>query len=237
MFSDPDLIPISALQHLVYCERQAMLIHLESAWGENRHTAEGRRMHERTHAPLSRLEEGRVVARGLRLVSYRLGLIGAADVVEFHPLPGQAGSCPSATLPVGPAPSGLQLPRRKGQWQPFPVEYKRGRPKAHDADAVQLCAQALCLEEMLGVSIPAGALFYGQTRRCQEVTFGDVPRRRVESCAARLHELMAAGATPPPVYEKRKCESCSLRLQCLPDRPVSANRYLQRMMSGALQEQ
>jgi len=110
-------------------------------------------------------------------------------------------------------------------------------PEAHDADAVQLCAQALCLEEMLVVAIPAGALFYGQTRRRQEVTFSEDLRSRVESCAARLHALLAAGVTPAPIYAKRKCESCSLRLQCLPDRPVSASRYLQRMMSGALQEQ
>lgn len=283
MFSDSDLLPISALQHLVYCERQAMLIHLEAAWSENKYTAEGRRLHERTHGEASRLEDGKLIARGLRLVSYRLGLAGVADVVEFYPCGtgvSPVGSCGTGVPPVesdvGPSPmpvghpprragsgptlqplsdtdidscsgrppvaaepctaAGVELPGRAGRWRPFPVEYKRGRPKAHDADAVQLCAQALCLEEMLGVVIPGGALFYGQTRRRKEVVFDVALRQRVESCTQRLHQLVAAGVTPPPIYEKKKCEKCSLKAQCLPDRPASAKNYLRRMIAHSLQE-
>lgn len=219
MFPDDDLVPISALQHLVYCERQAMLIHLEAAWAENRYTAEGRRLHDRTHREASRMEAGKLVARGLRLVSYRLGLVGAADVVEFHP-----------------AETGAALPARAGFWRPFPIEYKRGRPKKHGADEVQLCAQALCLEEMLGVEIPSASLFYGQTRRRKDVALDAALRGRVEACARRLHELIAAHVTPPAVYEKKKCERCSLMTQCMPDRPASARGYLRRMIAQSLQE-
>ncbi len=242
MFSDSDLLPISALQHLVYCERQAMLIHVEAAWSENLHTAEGRRLHERTHGESSRLEDGKLVARGLRLVSFRLGLVGMADVVEFEPC--GTGNCGTGILPVEPGcgtgvpplEQGILLPGRPGRWQPFPVEYKRGRPKKHEADEVQLCAQALCLEEMLGADVPAGALFYGKTRRRKVVSFDASLRRRVEACAERLHQLAATGVTPPAVYEKKKCDRCSLKNQCLPDRPASARSYLRRMIAQHLTE-
>jgi len=252
MFSDPDLLPISALQHLVYCERQAMLIHLEAAWAENKQTAEGRRLHDRTHREASRMEDGKLVARGLRLVSYRLGLVGAADVVEFHPCgtshddgvttvappevhDGGDSSSPLALERSASGP-GVALPGRRGRWNAYPVEYKRGAPKKHGADEVQLCAQALCLEEMLHVGIPSGALFYGRTRRRKEVAFSEGLRSRVEACARRLHELVAAGVTPLPIYEKRKCERCSLLPQCMPDRPASASNYLKRMIGQSLQE-
>ncbi len=239
LFSDSDLLPLSALQHLVYCERQCMLIHVEGAWSENKHTAEGRRLHERTHGDTSRIEDGKLVARGLRLVSHRLGLAGAADVVEFHPAPSLAGAAGNESadpaLELG-ACNGTELPGRPGRWQPYPVEYKRGRPKSHDADAVQLCAQAVCLEEMLGAAIPIGALFYGKTRRRKEVRFDAGLRGRVEVCAARLHQLVTAGVTPAPAYDKKKCQRCSLEGQCVPRRPASARAYLHRMLTHALEE-
>src|SRR5438876_1939248 len=149
MFAESDLIPISALQHFVVCPRQCALIHLESVWIENERTAEGRVEHERVDRGGA---ETRVAVRrayGVPLRSLRLGLAGRADVVEFHAMPGG------------------------GPEQPFPIEHKRGRPKAGDEDRVQLCAQALCLEEMLRVSVPAGALFYGRTRRRAEVIFDE----------------------------------------------------------------
>ena len=121
---------------------------------------------------------------------------------------------------------------------PFPVEYKRGRPKAHDADRVQLCAQALCLEEMLGAPVPAGALFYGKTRRRQDVTFDRTLRNLTERTAARLHEMIRSGRTPSAVYEDKKCGRCSLVNLCLPRgvgrRPVAASAYLTRALAGSL---
>lgn len=220
-FSDDDLLPISALQHLVYCERQCMLIHGEDAWSENRHTAQGRVMHDRVHAERSGMEDGRLIARGLRLCSHKLGLSGAADVVEFHLVSTEA--------------NGVELPDRKGKWIAFPVEYKRGKPKKHDADKVQICAQAMCLEEMLGTAIPQGAIFYGQTRRRQNVAFDAVLRGRVELLTARLHTLVIAGITPPP-EPGPKCENCSLQQICLPNRPASALSYMRRAIKASLTE-
>jgi len=190
MYSPEDLIQLSALQHMVFCERQCALIHVEQTWAESGCTAEGRIMHERVHEE-SRESRGDVrIDYGVSLRSLRLGLIGKADVVEFHR-------------------------RSDGAWLPFPVEYKRGKPKADDCDKVQLCAQAICLEEMLSVAIPEGALFYGQTRHRLNVVFHEDLRRKTEETARKAHDLVASGRTPPPVYEKR-CESCSLMAECLP---------------------
>ncbi len=207
IFPEADLLPLSALQHLLFCDRQCALIHIEQAWSENRLTAEGRVLHERVHE-LGTESRGDVrIARGLRLRSLRLGLIGQADVVEFHQQP-------------------------DGTTIPFPVEYKRGKPKAGQCDEVQLCAQALCLEEMLGVSIPEGALFYGQPRRRKEVVFSPELRAFVEAGARKLHALIAGGKTPPAVYEK-KCESCSLFDLCRPRqirRSCAVKDYIQRLV-------
>jgi len=257
VFTDSDLLPISALQHLVFCVRQCMLIHLELAWSENRHTAEGRLLHERVHERQSGTEHGIPVARGLRLVSYRLGLSGVADFVEYHPATdpplsplseeGSGAAPPVSPLvkggsdldpprsPLGRGGRGVELPGRAGRWVPYPVEYKRGRPKAHDADAVQLCAQAMCLEEMLQTGVPAGALFYGQTRRRAPVVFTAELRGRVEQLAARLHELFDSGVTPPS-EPGPKCKLCSLKDDCLPQRPASATGYLRRMVRQTIRE-
>jgi CRISPR-associated exonuclease Cas4 len=192
VFTEDALLPISALQHLLFCERQCALIHIERVWVENRLTAEGRIMHRKAHEGPDEARGGVHIARGLPLRCARLGLAGVADVVEFHP------------------------PIHDGKQRPFPVEYKRGKPKAHDADRVQLCAQALCLEEMFDVSIPSGALFYGQTRRRREVPFDDALRQLTERTAASLHALISGGVTPRAVRES-KCDSCSLLPLCLPD--------------------
>jgi CRISPR-associated exonuclease Cas4 len=215
MFTEDDLLPLSALQHLLFCERQAALIHLEQLWADNRLTVEGTHLHERVdHAPGESRGEVRI-ARALPLRSMRLGLSGRADLVELHQVSDETG----AVLPGVP-----------GFWRPFPVEYKRGRPKAHHADEVQLCAQALCLEEMLGTAVSAGALFYGQTRRRHDVSFGDELRRETEDAAARLHRLLASGVTPAPVREP-KCDQCSLIDLCLPGAPAhSARRFLDRLL-------
>jgi CRISPR-associated exonuclease Cas4 len=155
-------------------------------------------MHERVDAG-GRESRGDVrMALGLALRSLRLGLSGKADVVEFHREQAARGSTRSGS----------------SDWRPFPVEHKRGRPKKADWDKVQLCAQAMCLEEMLGLDVPRGALFYGKTRRL-DVLFDTDLRRRTEETARRLHALIDSGDTPPPVYTAA-CESCSFLESCLP---------------------
>lgn len=215
-YTEDDLIPLSALQHLLFCERQCALIHIEQVWNENLFTAEGRIMHERVHKA-DRESRGEVrIEYGLPLRSLRLGLIGKADVVEFH-------LCAENSL-RGPA----------NRWQPFPVEYKRGKPKRDNCDKVQLCAQALCLEEMLDVEVPCGALFYGKTRRRRDVDFDHALRQETEGAAKRLHGLIESELTPNPVFSP-KCKSCSLFHVCLPktiEKRHSAKQYLSR----ALQE-
>lgn len=202
LFSEDELLPISALQHLLFCERQCALIHIEGAWAENRLTAEGRAMHSKVHEADDESRKDMRILRGLRLRSLRLGLVGQADVVELH----QQGDA----------------------WIPFPIEYKRGRPKPDICDEVQLCAQALCLEEMMGTSIPEGAIFYGQPRRRHAVVLDEVLRSRTEGTVARLRELVNAGVTPPAQYEP-KCDNCSLVNLCMPKlagRQKSAVQFL-----------
>jgi CRISPR-associated exonuclease Cas4 len=206
-FEEEDFIMLSALQHYVFCPRQCALIHIEQMWMENQFTAEGRIMHERVHKEGSESRADVRIARGVPLRSLRLGLVGMADVVEFHH--------------TGP-----------GLWQPFPVEYKRGKPKPDHSDSIQLCAQAICLEEMLGLGVYTGALFYGKTRRRQDVTFDEPLRAEVERTADEVHGLLSSGRTPEPVYAKR-CENCSIVADCLPKQlgnHKSARRYLARAL-------
>jgi CRISPR-associated exonuclease Cas4 len=218
VFAEDDLLPLSALQHLLFCERQCALIHLEQIWVENPLTAEGRQLHERVDAGQGESHGDVHIARGLPLRSLRLGLTGKADAVELHL---QAGDDP-----------GAELPGLAGRWRPFPVEYKRGKPKLHRADEVQLCAQALCLEEMLATPVPAGALFYARTRRRLDVTFDPALRQLTEETAVRLHRLIASGITPKAVREP-KCEQCSLLDVCMPDAP---GKSVRRYLANALQQ-
>jgi len=208
-YAEDDLIMISALQHYVFCERQCALIHIEQIWDENLMTAEGRIMHERVHEQ-DRESRGSVrIEYGIPLRSLELGLVGKADVVEFHRLD-------------------------RGTWQPFPVEYKRGKPKPDHCDLIQLCAQAMCLEEMLSVSVPNGAIFYGRTRKRLDVSFDEGLRREMVDVARRTRELIDGGITPPPIYAKR-CERCSLFGGCLPKasrKKGSVKRYLARMVGS-----
>ena len=203
-----DPIPISALQHYLYCPRQCALIHLEQLWTENVFTAEGRRLHEKAHGNAAESRGDCKTVTGLLLCSHEYGLTGQADVVEFH--------------------------RREGHWQPYPVEYKRGRPKSNDADRIQLCAQALCLEEMLAVAIPEGALFYGKTRRRQVVPFNEALREETRNTTEAVHALLGQGATPPPPpleIANTICPACSLRDVCMPLAPrKSAAAYLNSVL-------
>lgn len=224
LYGEDELLSLSGIQHFAFCERQWALIHIERQWAENARTVEGHHLHERVHTPLVSDQDGsRLTARAVPLVSYRLGLFGQADVVEFVPAAGDA--------------NGIPLPGHAGLWQPRPVEYKRGRPKPDDRDAVQLCAQALCLEEMLGAPIPAGDIYYGQTRRRQRVELDTNLRQRVKVLADRMHQLFNEGVTPAAMRGKR-CRLCSLVELCLPNltaKPRSVQRYVRAAVSEAVQ--
>jgi CRISPR-associated exonuclease Cas4 len=194
---DDDLVPLSALQHYLYCPRQCALIHIERLWAESVATVEGRLLHEKTEKPGAVARSGRRVVYGMPLTSRRLGVSGIADVVELE----RAGS----------------------GWRARPVEYKRGRPKAHRADEVQLCAQAMALEEMLGTEVADGDLFYGQARRRVTVALDPGLRALTERVAAETAAMIAAGRTPEPVYEARRCDGCSLLELCRP-KPLGMRR-------------
>lgn len=217
MFPESDLLPLSGLQHLIFCERQWGLIHLEQIWVENRLTAEGRILHERSDTSETEVRGDLRIARALRIHSLRLGLAGVADVVEFHRVAPAGKATEGDPLELLPPaePGGVLLRGARGVWVPMPVEFKRGKPKADRCDEIQLCAQALCLEEMLSVAIPAGALYYGKTRRRTNVAFDAELRTLTESAAARMRQLYDQRRTPAPVYSK-KCEKCSLIEVCQP---------------------
>jgi len=206
MYDEDDLIAISALSQFLYCPRRCALIHQEQIWSENVFTAEGRLLHEKPDSGQAERRGGVKTVTALLLRSLRYGLTGKADVVEFHQ-------------------------QTDGVWLPFPVEYKRGQPKAGNGDQVQLCAQALCLEEMLNLEIPAGALFYGKTRRRKQVPFSVALREKTIATAQAVHALLVQNRPPPPVNDAR-CEHCSLREQCLPQETASAaraSRYLEAL--------
>lgn len=206
MFTEDALLPLSALQHFLFCERQCALIHIEQVWADNRFTAEGNVLHERTHEGPDESRPGVRITRGMPVRSFELGLSGQCDVVEFHS--GSAGAPPGAPPAMESASlSGLKI---------VPVEYKRGQPKAHAADEVQLCAQALCIEEMLGVPIERGMLYYGKRRRRTDVPFHPALRELTRETARRLHVQIDSRETPSAQREK-KCESCSLVEICMPD--------------------
>ena len=193
-----------------FCDRRWALIHLESVWEENRFTAEGSQIHERAHSGEPESRPGVLVRRTLPLHSFRLGLSGQADIVEFHPSDSE---------------DAIRLPGRKGGWQVYPVEYKRSRDKAGSiAYRIQLCAQAMCLEEMLLTSVPTGAVYDAQARRRQEVHFGPPVRQEVGRLAEQMHALYKSGLTPRAVL-KKACRSCSLNNYCMPEALVTQRKF------------
>jgi CRISPR-associated exonuclease Cas4 len=230
MFSEDDILPLSALQHFLFCPRRAALVHIEAIWDENRATAEGYLFHERVHKADGESRGDVRVARGLRLRSLRLGLTGVADVVEFHRLP----EAMQSETTVGALRSGMVLEGIKGFWCPLPIEYKVGKLRRERGYEVQLCAQALCLEEMLDVAVPHGALFYGKTVRRLEVSFDDSLRAETEDAARRLHEIVRSGKTPRVRYQK-KCPECSLVSVCMP-KITGVRRDVGSYLRAALKE-
>lgn len=223
-YSDDDLLMLSGIQHIAFCERQWALIHIEQQWAENMRTVEGNHMHERVDDPFASEARGSVITlRSVSMVSYRLGLYGVADVVEFIRSENSGG---------------IAMEGYQGKWKPVPVEYKRGKPKPDERDEVQLCAQAICLEEMYTekrgseLEINKGFLFYGETRHRHEVIFNKELRDNVETYTQRMHSLFEVGKTPLAVY-KTHCKACSLVEICNPkafDRPRKVNDYLKNVL-------
>ncbi len=183
--------PLSALNDLLFCSRRCFLHRVEGVWAENVHTTAGTLDHHRVHATRDNETHGTRIARGLPLVSHRLRLVGVADLVEFRPNSGNPDT-------------------------PFPIEYKRGKRRKWDNDEVQLCGQAMCLEEMLGFVVPAGAIFHIKSKHRRDVVFTPALRKKTEDTAARLHTLLAAHTAPQPVLHP-KCKQCSLHRICMPE--------------------
>lgn len=198
-YSEEDYLQLSGLQHFAFCRRQWALIHLEQQWAENLLTVQGGILHEKAHDGDSRELRGDVlITRGMKIHSPTLGVSGECDVVEFRR-----------------SPDGITLSGREGLWLPYPVEYKRGSPKTNDADRLQLCAQGMCLEDMLCCVIPEGAVFYGETRRREVVAFTEELRGIVREVLEEMHELYRRRYTPK-VKPGKSCNACSLRDICLP---------------------
>jgi CRISPR-associated exonuclease Cas4 len=217
--SEDELLPISALQHLLYCERQCALIHLEGIWEENLWTVEGHILHNKVHGTESELREDRYLTRGIHLHNFALGLYGVSDMVEF-----ECVSC-----------NGIKLEGMRGIWKPIPVEYKSGK-KRRDCDEVQLCAQALCLEEMLSVSVPKGMLYYGKAHRRVSIVIDDALREKTRVTVEQLRMLFNRGNTPVSVRDER-CVHCSLKKVCLPIlRRQHVLKYFEHEVDRALDE-
>lgn len=198
-WDENDLIMLSALEHYSYCPRQCALIHQEQTFSENLHTLRGRAVHEQVDEPEGMIEQGMRVERALPLWCYRLGLVGKADVVEFH------GDTP------------------------YPVEYKHGPRREKEHDDLQLCAQALCLEEMTGQAVPKGAIFHHSSRRRREVEFTPALRAKVEQTSLQVRQMLATRTLPPAVNDAR-CKHCSLQDSCMP-KVTDEKKRLQRVAS------
>lgn len=215
-YTPDELLPLSGIQHFLFCRRQWALIHVERQWQENARTVEGKLLHKRTDDPFfTETRHNLLIARAVPIASYRLGLAGVCDVVEFTE-----------------SPQGVKLPGREGLYLPAPVEYKRGSPKADPCDEAQLCAQAICLEEMLSVDIPLGFLYYGEIRHRVEVPLSAELRQLVYDMSSEMHAYFKRGYTPR-VKTSKACRSCSLADICLPDlqeKLIPASRYIRQQI-------
>jgi CRISPR-associated exonuclease Cas4 len=218
-YKEADYLQLSGIQHFLFCRRQWALIHIEKQWAENLRTVDGELMHKNAHDAQSHTRRGdTLTVRGLSVHSARLGLSGECDVVEFHK-----------------SPSGVPLSITDGRWLPYPVEYKRGTVKPNHMDEAQLCAQAMCLEEMLCCAVPDGALFYGETRHRLPVTFTPELRQEVEDTVQEMHLLFQRGGTPK-VKPTKGCNACSLKDLCLPKlmRTTSVSAYLRERLEDSI---
>lgn len=218
-YTADELLPLSGIQHFLFCRRQWALIHIEQQWQENVLTAEGRIMHQRADDPFfTETRNGVITARAVPIASYRLGLSGICDVVEF-----------TASR------EGVKLPKRDGLYAPAPIEYKRGKEKHDHSDEAQLCAQAMCLEEMLSTNIPRGFMFYGQTRHRVEIEFTMELRTLVKNMSDEMHNYFARGYTPR-VKPFKGCRACSLADVCLPElqgKVIAASKYIEKQLEDS----
>lgn len=215
-YKEEDYLQLSGLQHFRFCRRQWALIHIEFQWSENFRTVDGELMHERVHDREIRESRGDlVIVRGLDIHSPQLGVSGQCDAVEFRRNQ-----------------NGVPLKGRDGLWIPYPVEYKRGKPKENGADELQLCAQAMCLEEMQCCEVPEGALYYGEPRRRTVVRFTPELREQVTSCVKEMHELYNRRYTPK-VKPTKACNACSLKDLCLPK--LMRNKKVSDYLSDAME--
>ncbi|HEX2985392.1 MAG TPA: CRISPR-associated protein Cas4 [Caproiciproducens sp.] len=219
-YDEEDSLNLAGIQHFAFCRRQWALIHIEQQWSENLRTTEGQIMHENAHDPFSEEKRGDLlISRGMAVFSRTLGINGVCDVVEFHA-----------------SPKGITLAGREGKWLPVPVEYKRGAPKEGDADRLQLCCQAMCLEEMLLCGpIPRAYLYYGETARRIAVPLDEVLRREVRHMLAEMHDLYRRQYTPR-VKPTKSCNACSLKGLCVPRlyRTGSAAEYVRKRLEETI---
>lgn len=216
-YTPDELLPLSGIQHFLFCRRQWALIHIEQQWKDNVLTVEGKLLHKRVDDPFfTETRAGVIIARAVPVASYRLGLTGVCDVVEF-----------------AESTRGVDLPGRAGRYLPAPVEYKRGKPKRDPVDEAQLCAQAICLQEMLSVEISRGFLYYGETRHRTEVGLTAELRSLVYEMAEEMHAYFRRGYTPR-VKPSKACRSCSLAEICLPElqeQGIPASEYIRQQIT------
>ena len=218
-YKEDEFLALSGIQHYAFCPRQWALIHIERQWQENLRTIQGKQLHERVDDPEFFEARGDIlITRSVPLSSYTLGVYGVADLVEFH---SAEGGC-------------ITLKGRQGKWRPVPIEYKKGRPKQNDIDEVQLCAQTICLEEMLAVEIFHGYIFYGETRRRTKVEFRPELRDSVLKNTEQMHTLYRQQITPKAITGKH-CKACSLEDLCLPkiaSKSPSVANYIDKHLKG-----
>lgn len=210
---DSDFLMISGLKHFQFCRRRWALVHIEQLWEENVLTLEGHFMHERVHDDSFTEARGSVLlSRGMPVRSQELKISGVCDMVELYK-----------------DENGVPIQGRSGRWRLYPVEYKLGQPDTHGADALQLCAQAMCLEEMFVTDIPEAALYYGKIKRRQRILLTEELRQKVKDSVAEMHQLMLKGYTPKAKMGKA-CKNCSLVDICQPKlmKQVSASEYIRR---------
>lgn len=214
-YNEEDFLQLSGIQHFKFCRRRWALIHIEQQWAENYRTVDGELMHRNAHDTDFRESRGDlIITRGVSVFSPTLGVSGQCDVLEYRQ-----------------EETGIPIRGKEGLWQPYPVEYKRGSPREDTGDTLQLCGQAMCLEEMLCCDIPEGALYYGEIRRRVPVAFTEQLRKEVRQMLAKMHDLYHRGHTPK-VKPTKSCNACSLKELCLPrlmkTRPVAD--YLKNAM-------
>ncbi len=197
--NENDYLMLSGIQHFAFCKRQWALIHIENQWVENEYTTDGELFHERAHdSSLVEKRKDIIITRALRVKSDALGISGSCDIVEFHK-----------------DSNGITLHNFDGKWLPIPIEYKRGKPKQNNYDELQLCAEAMCLEEMLICRIEHGFIFYGETGKRKQIPLNDELKDQVKSMFKEMHQLFTKAHTPKVRTDKR-CYLCSLKNICLP---------------------